>query len=405
MSKWIESLNPKGQYRGKCRLAFNKFIRFLKEKYGLDMNGDVIIAKHTENRKSDDKRIKYFFDDLIPPFMTWLEIDNSHNSVVVQVAMVKSFFKHLREPLQVQGNIKFRESKKRYHAYTKDELTKMVSVGDLEERALIMLGAQLGIRVHDFVSMKRNSILEAYQNSNGEFPLEFEIETEKESIISVGHMSKEVYEALQFYWASIKESEYAFPSNNDPSVDIPISDQRANDILKNCWLKAFPERSDIKNKIRFHELRSFKISTLVNLGTNQWVIQKMTGKKVSPDINVYLAGINFKEVFMKAEQALSLTHITTNNHGAIEELRKDNDVLKTQLKAVTEQLQRNAERLDKWEKDIAEFNELKKELEDDIKIVREGGLVVAYAGEETKERMLEEIRNRQKQKEQTANSD
>jgi hypothetical protein len=52
--------------------------------------------------------------------------------------MVKSFFKYHREPLQIQGKkMHIIETKKRFHAYTKDELVKMVQVGDLEEKAII----------------------------------------------------------------------------------------------------------------------------------------------------------------------------------------------------------------------------------------------------------------------------
>jgi len=50
---------------------------------------------------------------------------------------------------------------------------------------------------------------------------------------------------------------------------------------------------------------------------------KMTGKKVDASINTYLTGINLKEAFMKAEQALTLTQITTNNHVAIEDMKKE----------------------------------------------------------------------------------
>ena len=49
----------------------------------------------------------------------------------------------------------------------------------------------------------------------------------------------------------------------------------------------------------------------------------MTGKKVDVSINTYLTVMKLKEAFMKAEQALTLTHITPNNHVAIEELKKE----------------------------------------------------------------------------------
>ena len=337
LKEWLSSLE--GRYKQKCRSGFLKFMDFLIEKTGWkELSGDIILSKHVENRKSEDKKTKYFFDDLIQSFMLWLQFKGlSHNSAVVQASTVKSFFKYHREPLQVQGRVKFIETRKQFHAYTKDELTQMVQVGDLEEKTVIMLGAQLGIRVGDFVSLKRKPTLEAYKDSKGEFPLEFQIETEKEGVISVGHISEEVYETLQLYWAQVPKSEYVFPSNGGR---VYISEDRANDVVKNCWSKAFPERKDAK--IRFHELRSYKISALSNAGVNHWHIQKMTGKKVSPDIATYLTGINLREDFRRAEQAFNLTQSAGKDleqfEAAIEQLQKENMANKTVAEVMTKKV-------------------------------------------------------------------
>lgn len=350
---WIAA--QKHGYGLKCRLAFIKFERFLKEKYGLEMNGESILAKHKENRKSEDAQVKYFFDDSIPVFINWIEAKGStHNSAFVQSGMVRGFFKKYRLRLEIQDkNAKqFNEVKKRYHIYTRDELVKMVEVGDLEARALILLGAELGIRVNDFVTLKRQFIMEAYQNSNGEFPLEFEIATEKENVIAIGHISKEVYEALQYYWASLKlESEWAFPYNGSHIID-----QRANDILKDCWLRAFPDRKG--QRIRFHELRSYKMTALANTGANQWAIMRMVGKKLKSDIKTYVEGINYKDIFTKAEHVLNLTQIVNgNNHNAIEELKNENKELKARLYEVEQDVKAIAEVMELKREDLPEYVE------------------------------------------------
>jgi len=337
LNEWLAS--QKGRYQQKCRSVFVKFMEFLEEKTGWkEVSGDLILSKHVENRKAEEKKVKYFFDDLIPSFMVWRQSQGlSHNSAFVQASMMKGFFKYHREPLQVQGRMQFVETRKRFHAYTKDELTRMVQVGNLEEKAVLMLGVQLGIRVGDFVSLKRKPILEAYKDAHGEFPLEFQIETEKEGVLSVGHISKDVYEMLQLYWASKPASKYVFPSNGRRSF---ISGDRANDVVKTCWRKAFPERKD--TKIRFHEFRSYKISALSNAGVNHWHIQKMTGKKVSPDIATYLTGINLREDFRKAEQAFNLTQSTNKNleqfEAAIEQLQKENLTSKTVAEVMTKRV-------------------------------------------------------------------
>jgi integrase len=334
LEQWVNNLE--GDYKYRCQKAFLKFIEFLKDSQNWkEASGDTILAKHLENRKSDDKKIKYYFDDLIPSFIAWYKNKGpSHNFIVVQAGMVQSFFKYHREPLQIQSKRMRRiEVKKRYHAYTRDELVRMVQVGNLEEKAIIMLGVQLGIRVGDFISLKRHPIIEAYKDSNGVFPLEFEIETKKEGVISIGHISKDVYQTLQLLWASKPKSEYVFPSDGGRFF---ISEDKANDVIKNCWLKAYPDRKDVK--VRFHELRSYKISALTNLGVNTWIIMKMTGKKVSPDINSYLTGINFKEMFNKAEQALTVIQITNSNHAAIGELKEELKTLRDELGELRNQI-------------------------------------------------------------------
>lgn len=146
---------------------------------------------------------------------------------------------------------------------------------------------------------------------------------------------------LRLYWKSVSDSEYVFPSNGG---HVFISEDRANDVLKNCWGKAFPDRPDAK--IRFHELRSYKISALTNIGANTWAIMKMTGKKVSQDINTYLTGVNLREVFVKGEGALTLTQVNNNSYMAVEDLKKENQALKDRLSLIEEQVKEMAER---WE--------------------------------------------------------
>ena len=109
-----------------------------------------------------------------------------------------------------------------------------------------------------------------------------------------------------------------------------------NEKFLSARAKAYPSRKDVK--VRFHELRSYKISVLTNHGANTWAIMKMTGKKVSSDINTYLTGLDLREVFKKGEEALTLTQAANSNHGAIEELRKENMELKSKMAKVEDEI-------------------------------------------------------------------
>lgn len=118
------------------------------------------------------------------------------------------------------------------------------------------------------------------------------------------------------YWVSLKskniklyESEYVFPSNDGSK---PISDDKINDTIKNTFYRAFPNRKD--RKVRFHELRSYKISILSNVGINEWHTKRMVGKSISKDMSGYLKGIDLKSDFKKIYPQIKFMGLSTENH-------------------------------------------------------------------------------------------
>ena len=62
-----------------------------------------------------------------------------------------------------------------------------------------MLGKDLGIRVGDFVKLKRKPLKEAFKDQDGVFSIEFQIETEKEGVVAMGHIMEETWHILQLY--------------------------------------------------------------------------------------------------------------------------------------------------------------------------------------------------------------
>ena len=347
--EWLESIGSTG-YQRQCRDCFLEFLEFLEKSEGwVKPTGDSVIQRHNENRKSDNQKTKFFFDDVLPKFVDWLKETRGleHNSAVSKSQPIRGFFKFHREPLKIQrGKLEYVEKTKKYHVFQRDELARMVKVGTLEKKAIILLGKDEGIRVGDFIKQKRKPIIDAFKNFNGTFPLEFEVETEKEGVVAVVHAMQETWDALQDYWSNVSESEFVFPS---ASSSTPISEDKVNYALKNCWDKAYPDRKD--TMVRFHELRSFKMTALSNVGINEWHIKRMVGKKVSRDILTYLRGIDLKADFVKAEQGMRLTgQFTGRNHELINSLEEsitkqqvELSDMKTRLEAVTNQMKKQNE--------------------------------------------------------------
>jgi hypothetical protein len=329
---------------------------FLKEQGWENISGDILLERHKQNRKSDDNKTKYELDDLIPKFIQWLKENKGmkHNSAINTSVPIRGFFKFHREPLRVQksSNTTYKETKKKYHIFTQEELQRMVKLGDIEEKAIILLGKDLGVRVGDFIEIKRSPILEAFKDQKGEFPIEFEIETTKEGILSVGHISQETWEALQDYWSNMPQSEFVFPSNGSH-----ISEDKVSFIIRNSWSRAFPDRNDVQT--RFHELRSFKMTVLSDCGINEWHIKKMVGKKLSSDISTYLRGANLKEDFKKAMPKLSLTGHSIQNGERLEQFEK---TIVTQQKEIQDLKTRFEATSKNYEKEIEFIKEIQTEI-------------------------------------------
>jgi len=365
--EWLQSIQ-KPTYQRNCSDSFVTFLDFLRESEKWENpTGTDVIARHYENRKSDDKKVKFYFDDLMPKFVDWLTENKglSHNSAISITGQVRGFFTFHREPLKIQkGKPKQIEKAKNYHAFTRDELSKMVRVANLEEKAIILLGKDEGIRAGDFVSQKREPIIQAYKNSHGNFTLEFEVDTEKEGVVAVVHVMEETWIALNDYWVKAPSSEWIFSEDGKTH----ISEDRANDVLKNTWKIAYPDRQDVK--VRFHELRSFKMTALSNVGVNEWHIKRMVGKKLSQDILTYLRGINLKEDFVKAEKEFRFTGIFTgSNHDLLDQLKetvsdlqkKDSQKTTVIESLVSENLKLHKELEKATEDRIKDANQLKEE--------------------------------------------
>jgi hypothetical protein len=314
-----------------------------------DATGDTILARHIENRKSDDNKVKFWFDDLIPKFKDYLMTEYqsprtknplSKNSAITKANAVSSFFSFHRYGLEIKrGKMSIEEIAKKHHTFNRNELSAMVKVADLEEKTVILTSVCLGIRVGDFIQLLRKPILEAFEDQN-QFPLEFEVETEKEGVVAIGHLTEEAFQTLQTYWKTKPESKFCFPSNGSH-----ISSDRANDIFKNTFHRAFPDR---KRSIRFHELRGYKMSVLSNAQVNHWAIQRLVGKKLKPDILKYLMGTDLKQEFMRAIDSFQLTGtLSESNHNLIGELKtalleleKKDHVSQTRIETMHERIEK-----------------------------------------------------------------
>ncbi|MCJ7634588.1 tyrosine-type recombinase/integrase [Candidatus Bathyarchaeota archaeon] len=324
--KWISSQSRR--YGLNARRSFMRFLEFLKTQ-GLELNSDSLLARHRENRRSTDQDRRFEIDDLVPQWHKWLmeKYELSYNSALTRVVHVQGFFLYFRDPLQLKrGQLVVEEVPERYHIFSHEELCRMFDLADLGEKAFLCLGVNLGLRVDDFINLKRSPRIEASKRQN--FPLEFQLKTQKEKVLAVCHVTEECWQILCDWWAISSESQYVFPAFDGNS---PISVDKVEDVLKRLWTRAYPQSEE---DVKWHGLRKYLLSSLGNVGVNHVHTLRMIGKKVEASIATYLVSMDLRKDFEAVEPLVTLGVGRSSSIGDVEFLREENRSLKERIQSL-----------------------------------------------------------------------
>lgn len=325
--EWLRGIKKYG-YGRKCKKDMIDFLEWcVKEGIIKTVSATELLAKHSALRKNEET--EHYIADSLPRFVK--DYYESHktemkeSSAVGKTKALRGFFGFYRKALVIRkGALDVEEEITSDIKFTQSMLAKMCSVVDIEGKAKIMCAKDLGLRINDFRHLKRKPIVAQIQLVDAkqiEYPIEFEVKTEKEGVVAVGHLMFETVEALRRYWETSLESEYVFP-NSDPKK--PCTPRTLNYLLKTSFAKAFPNITE-HAQIRFHALRDFKISALANSNINKWAVKRMVGKKISKDMADYVKGLDLKALFRQAEHNLSLSGLTNMNHSRLDVMQKTQD--------------------------------------------------------------------------------
>ena len=344
--EWLQA-QSKG-YQRKCREHMKLFIEYLNENYPEKelTTATTILKLRKEQDKSDDKKSKHWFADEIPKFVDWLIETKGikSDSAVSYASPVRGFFSYHRYPLQIRkGALPEIEGTVGDHKLTQSQLKKMVAVGDIKDRSILLVGKDLGLRAGDFARLERSLILPQIERARKEgvepdYPLEFELMTHKEKAPACCHIMRETAEALLTYWETCPGSIYWFPNGKGGH----ISEDQLNYTLRKLWSVAYDDPEIFETpagigkktsgRLRWHAFRDFLISAMANANINKWAVKFMVGKKVSKDMKEYLSGLDKKALFKQVEPRIVLTGLTNMNHSRLDDVQKEMDELRDTLK-------------------------------------------------------------------------
>jgi len=197
---------------------------------------------------------------------------------------------------------------------TIDHVRAMFDVADLRERVILSMATDLGLRIGDFIALKKSSL----PLLNQEPPIPFELMTDKEDVVAHGFLSQETVDLLKVYLPTLERKngdQYLFPSNGESH----ISDEWMNRLLQNLSRKA---RINLNGKdLTFHCFRKMFLSAAIDSGIGLTAGKKLCGKAIAQSDDTYLTTVNLRQKFILLKRFLTIKEQPKVDTNAIESLR------------------------------------------------------------------------------------
>jgi integrase len=302
----VQNPNTKKEYR----YGIKKFCEY----YGksaeevLDQRKDDLTQKAGENLIEYKNRASRFAKE-IEKFHSYLIAQGySTNSSRNLTIGIRQLFRYYQMPVRIRAGSKVTKTvktSKNFHLRI-EHVRKMFEVADLRERVILSMATDLGLRISDFIKIKKDE-LPAF---NQETPVSFDIMTNKEEVVAHGFLSQETVDLLKVYLPTLtkKDNLYLFPSNGKSH----ISDEWVNRLLQRLAEKA---RIALNGKsLTFHCFRKMLLSAAID----------------SSD-DTYLTTVNLKEKFIKLKRFQSIKEEPDVDAEKVESLKKAVNTLQEEL--------------------------------------------------------------------------
>jgi integrase len=290
---------------------------------------------------------------------------------------IRQLFRYYQMDIKVRNGSSLNRSVKtqRNFPLTIEHVRKMYAVANFRERVILSMATDLGLRVSDFLKIRKQDL----PDLSLEAPISFDVMTEKEDVIARGFLSQETVELLKKYVETLpKDNPYLFPSSqNKPK---PISRTQIGNLLKDLAQKAGLKVSNGKS-LTFHCFRKMLLSAAIDSGIGLTAGKKLVGKTIPQSDETYLTTVKLRNKFIQLKKFMTINQTVESENQQIEKLSsvvtklsEELEQQKTITKAVT------GENL----KIRKEFKRRVAELKEELAITQLLGEQVAKIGEGVK---------------------
>jgi hypothetical protein len=174
----------------------------------------------------------------------------------------------------------------------------MFQVANLKERMVLSLAVDTGLRISDFLSIKKADL----PPLDKEPPIAFTLLTQKEKIPAYCFLSQETVDLLKIYLPTLKKknSRYLFASNGKSH----ISDEAVSKMLNRL-----AEKTQINlngKRLTFHCFRKMFLSASIDSGIGLTAGKKLCGKAIARSDDTYLTTVRLREKFIQLKKFLTI---------------------------------------------------------------------------------------------------
>jgi integrase len=301
VQEFLNSVNNPRTRKG-YRFGLNKFVDWFGKpaEEVLAMRQEDLTQKAGENLIEYKNRAARFEKEIEKFHSHLIEKGYSINSARNMTLGIRQLFRYYQMPVAMHSGSRVSQTVQTTKNFplTIEHVRKMFEVANLKERTILSLAVDTGLRISDFLSIKKTDL----PPIDAEPPIAFALLTQKEKIPAHCFLSQETADQLKTYLPTLKKktNAYLFASNRKSH----LSDEAVSKMLNRLAEKA---QIDLNEKsLTFHCFRKMFLSTSIDSGIGLTAGKKLCGKAIARSDDTYLTTVKLKEKFIQLKKFLTI---------------------------------------------------------------------------------------------------
>ena len=301
VQEFLDSVSNPSTKKG-YRFGLNKFVEWFGKsaEEALTMRQEDLTQKAGENIIEFKNRAARFEKEIEKFHSHLIEKGYSINSARNMTLGIRQLFRYYQMPVTMRSGSKVSQTVQTTKNFPLviEHVRKMFEVANLKERTILSLAVDTGLRISDFLTIKKTDL----PPLDNEAPIAFTLLTQKEKITANCFLSQESVELLKTYLSTQqkKNNGYLFSSNGKSH----ISDEAISKMLKRLAEKA---QIDLNGKsLSFHCFRKMFLSTSIDSGIGLTAGKKLCGKAIARSDDTYLTTVKLREKFAQLKKFLTI---------------------------------------------------------------------------------------------------